>query len=157
VSENSRNETHLPWWGLDRFGWSQQLLDGGVVVVYLAGELDMATAADLGRRLMRVAESGDAATIVLDLSDVCFMDAHSAGLIVNAWTTAKSRGRELCVDGLHGIPARVFSVLGLEHTLARRTWEADPRGDVDGRSGGNGGAGGIAARHCSVGGARETR
>jgi anti-anti-sigma factor len=123
----------------------------------LAGELDLSTAAEFRRRLMRVAETAAAATIVLDLSAVCFIDAHSTGLIVSAWAAAKFHGRELCVDGLHGIPARVFGLLGLEPTLARRTLEADPGGNVDGRSGRYGGAGGIAARHCSVGGAHETR
>jgi hypothetical protein len=37
------------------------------VVVHLAGELDLSTAEELRRRLMRVAESGGTAPIVLDV------------------------------------------------------------------------------------------
>jgi anti-anti-sigma factor len=153
VSEKSGGEVRVPRWGPGHFGWSQRHVDGGVVV-YLAGELDLSTAAELRRRLMRVAESGAAATIVLDLSDVRFIDAQSTGLIMSAWMAAKVRGRELCVDGLHGIPARVFGLLGVESVLARRTGDADSGGSVDGRYGR---ADGMAARRCSVGAAGQAR
>ena len=119
--ELSGGEARAPRWGLGLFDWSQQCVDGAVVI-HLAGELDLSTAVELRRRLMRVAESGAAATIVLDMSDVRFIDAHSVGLIVTAWAAAKCRGRQLRVDGLHGMPARVFGLLGLEPLLARRTW-----------------------------------
>jgi anti-anti-sigma factor len=101
---------------------------------------------------MRVAESGAAATIVLDLSDVRFIDAHSIGVIVTAWAAAKCRGRQLRVDGLQGMPARVFGLLGLEPLLARRTCEDKAGGDARGRYER---AGGVAARRLSVGGADE--
>lgn len=153
MSEKPGGEVRVPRWGPGRFGWSHRRVDGGIVV-YLAGELDLSTAEELGRRLMSVAESGAAATVVLDLSDVRFIDAQSIGLIVSAWAAAKFGGRELCVDGLHGIPARVFGLLGLDPILARRTLEADPEGNVDGRYAG---AGGVAARQRSVGGAHEAR
>jgi anti-sigma B factor antagonist len=151
VFENSGGEVRVPRWGPGRFGWSQRRVDGGVVV-YLAGELDLSTAAELRRRLMRVAESGAAEMIVLDLSDVRFIDAHSTGLIMSAWAAAKLRGRELCVDGLHGIPARIFGLLGVESTLARRTLDADSGGNVDGRYGRTHG---MAARQRSGGGAGQ--
>jgi anti-sigma B factor antagonist len=150
VFEKPGGEVRVPQWGPGRFGWSQRRVDG-VVVVHLAGELDLSTAEELRRRLMRVAETGAAATIVLDLSGVHFIDAQSTGMIVRAWAVARLRGRELCVDGLHGIPARVFGLLGVEPILVRRILEADSGGNVDGRYGG---AGGIAAQRCSVGGAR---
>ena len=142
MSERSDGEVRVPQCGPGHFGWSQRRVDGAVVV-YLAGELDLGTAAEFRRRLMSVVESGAAATVVLDLSDVRFIDAHSAGLVVSAWAAAQSRGRELRVDGLHGVPARVFGLLGLERTLARGTREADPGGNVHGRYTG---AGPVAAR-----------
>ena len=102
------------------FRWSQGALDGAVVV-RLAGELDLSTAAELRQLLLRVAESDTAATVVLDMSDVRFIDAHSIGLIVGASKAAKVRGRELQVDGLDGLAARVFRLVGLEPMLVRRT------------------------------------
>jgi anti-anti-sigma factor len=123
----------------------------GAVVVRLAGELDMSTAAELRRRLLRVVKSTAAPTIVLDLSDVSFIDAHCAGLIETTWADARCRGRQLRVDGLHGIPARVFNVLGLEPIVARRRWEDGPGREIGGR---DGGTDGIAAPR-SDGGAHE--
>jgi len=152
VSENSGGEVRAPR-EPGGFGWSEWVADGAVVV-YLAGELDLSTAAEFGRRLMEVAESGAAPTIVLDLSDVSFIDARCTGLIVSAWSAAKFRGRELCVDGLHGVSARIFGVLGLESILARRELAASRGGKVDGRFEG---AGGSAARWDSVGAAHEAR
>jgi anti-anti-sigma regulatory factor len=63
--------------------------------------------------LTRVVESGSVTAIVLDFSDVGFLDARCTAVIVAAWTAAKDRGRELRVRGPRGIPARVFALLGL--------------------------------------------
>jgi anti-anti-sigma factor len=123
------------------FGWSQRSSDG-VVVVRLVGELDMPAWAELGERLMRVAECEASATVVLDMSDVRFMDAHSAGLIITAWAAAHGRGRVLQVDGLHGIAARVFALLGCERMLVGGAREDDPGGDVGGRANGRRSVGG---------------
>jgi anti-anti-sigma factor len=75
--------------------------------------------------LLRVAESGPAATIVLDMAELSFIDAYCVGVIVSAWKAAKAHGRVLRVDGLHGLPARVFRLVGLEPVLVRR-----PCGDI---------------------------
>jgi anti-anti-sigma factor len=91
----------------------------------LAGELDIASV-ELPPLLLWLAESGPAAVIVLDMSELTFIDAYSVGVIVSAQKAAKARGRVLRVDGLHGVPARVFRLVGLlEPVLARR-----PCGDV---------------------------
>ena len=113
-------EAGVPRGELASFRWSQGTLDGAVVV-RLAGELDLSTAAELRQLLMRVAESGTRATVVLDMSDVRFIDAHSIGLIVGASKAAKVRGRVLRVDGLEGLPARVFRLVGLEPMLVRNS------------------------------------
>jgi anti-anti-sigma factor len=130
VSEAAGSEVDVPWSGPGLFCWSQRSMDGAVVVC-LAGELDVSTV-ELGPLLRGVVESGAAAMIVLDMSDVCFIDAYSIGLIVGAWKAAKARDRVLRVDGLRGLPARVFRLLELESILLRR-----PCGDVtEGMAGG---------------------
>jgi anti-anti-sigma factor len=111
-------EVGVPHCGPASFRWSQRCGDG-VVVVSLAGELDLA-AVELEPLLLRVVESGPATTIVLDMSELRFIDAYGVGVIVGAWKAAEARGRALRVDGLHGLPARVFRLLGLEPVLARR-------------------------------------
>jgi anti-anti-sigma factor len=92
--------------------------------------------AELGERLMRVAESEAAATVVLDMSDVQFMDAHSAGLIMTALAAAHRRGQALQVYGLHGIAARLFALLGCERMLVCSARADDPGGDVGGGANG---------------------
>jgi anti-anti-sigma factor len=124
-------QVRVPQWEPGRFAWSQLRIDDCVVVL-LAGELDLSTAAELRRRLMSVVEADAPPRVVLDMSGVRYIDAHSIGLIVGAWSAAKSRGRQLYVDGLCGIPAQLFGLLGLEPMLVRRTREAGPGGDVDG-------------------------
>jgi anti-sigma B factor antagonist len=151
VSEISADEARGTRCVPGRLGWAQRHVDG-VVVVHVAGELDLSTSEELHHRLMTVVESGPAALVVLDLSDVRFIDAHSVGLIVAAWAAAKCRGGRLAVDGLRGIPARVFGLLGVEPLLARRICEETAGRDADGRYDR---ANGVAARQRSVGGANE--
>jgi len=98
--------------GVDSLGWTQHSVDGAVVV-RLVGDLDLSTASQFGWQLRELT----GATIVLDLSEVAFIDAHCTGLIVQAWEAAVADGHDLRVTGLHGIPARVFDVLGLAPTL----------------------------------------
>ena len=117
MSGISRDDTLTPGQGPAGFGWSQRSVDGAVVV-HLAGDLDLSTAVELRRRLGEVGDS-DADVIVLDLSDVHFIDARSIDLIVAAWDAAGVRGRRLYVDGLHGIPAYLFRLVGLEPMVTR--------------------------------------
>ncbi|MEU5727286.1 STAS domain-containing protein [Micromonospora sp. NPDC047738] len=142
VSRISGSKTRAPQWGPGRLGWSQRRVDGALVI-HLAGELDLSTAAELHRRLMSVVESSAAATVVLDMSHVAFIDAHSTGLIVTAWAAATCRGRQFQVNGLQGIPARVFGLLGFAPLAARRMWDDNAGGVAGGPSEG---AGGVAAR-----------
>ncbi len=121
----------VPNRGPASFRWSQRCEDGAVVVA-LAGELDIA-AVELESLLLRVAESGPAPTIVLDMSELSFIDAYSIGIIVSAWKPAKARGGELRADGLRGQPARVFRLVGLEPMLARRPSRDSSKGNVGDR------------------------
>jgi anti-anti-sigma factor len=124
-------EVRVPRLRAGQFAWSQRPVGDGIVV-WLAGELDLSTTAELRRRLMGVAGSETAATIVLDLSGVRYIDARSIGLIMAARAAAQSRGGELYVAGLHGIPARLLGLLGLDRILACHMPEADSGGDEDG-------------------------
>jgi anti-anti-sigma factor len=117
VPEISDREADSPQWGSGGFGWSQRRVEGGVVV-HVAGELDFAASAELGQRLLNLVELDGAAVVVLDLSELRFIDAHCVGVIMAAWEAARCRGRRLEIDGLRGIPARVFDVLGLRTLLA---------------------------------------
>jgi len=84
------------------------------VVFVLAGVVDFATAADLRGRLDDLLESNDAEVVVIDMSEVRLIDAAAIGVIVSARASAAAYGRQLYVDGLQALPARVFAILGLD-------------------------------------------
>jgi anti-anti-sigma factor len=102
------------------------------LVVVLTGELDLAVAAELRRRLAEVVRSARTATIELDLAAVRFIDAHCIGLIVAARDAARRDGRELWVVGLRGLPAKVFALVGLDTLLTRPVAGPDVGGHRDG-------------------------
>ncbi len=82
------------------------------VVLVLAGVVDFATSAELRRRLGGLIRSNE--VVVVDMSEVHLVDAASIRVIVSAHATAAACGRHLYVDGLQGLPARVFAILGLD-------------------------------------------
>jgi anti-anti-sigma factor len=84
------------------------------VVLVLVGDVDLATSEELRRSLRDVIESSGAPLVVVDLSEVRFIDAAAIGVIVGGHAAAAARGRRLYVDGLQGRPARVFEILRLD-------------------------------------------
>jgi anti-sigma B factor antagonist len=109
--------------------WTQCCL-GDTHVVSLAGELDLSTASQLRRFLAGVAESATAATIVVDMTEVSFIDAHSIGVLVSASTVASRAGRVWRVAGLHGLPEKVFELVGL-HDMTASAAPAEAEGWAD--------------------------
>jgi anti-anti-sigma factor len=65
-------------------------------VVSPHGEVDIATAPQLARRLSELQEVG--AATVLDLSRVSFMDSSGIGILVRAVTAARDIGWDFQVD-----------------------------------------------------------
>jgi anti-sigma B factor antagonist len=65
------------------FGLVEEPVDEGTHVVALRGEIDALTAPKLGSRLFGLAEEG-ARGVVIDLSDVTFMDSTGIGVLMNA-------------------------------------------------------------------------
>jgi anti-anti-sigma factor len=82
-------------------------------LVRLVGELDLVDA-DHVRNLL-VAEAGS--TVVLDLTDLRFVDAAGVAGIVAAGREIRSAGHSLVVRGARGIVRRVFEITELGHLL----------------------------------------
>ena len=88
----------------------------GVHEVRLAGELDIVTAA----RLRDVLVSLPGPAIVVDLSDLEFIDAAGLSALVLAIRHHEGNGepgRQLAVRGAHGLVRRVIEVGGLSGLL----------------------------------------
>lgn len=89
--------------------------DDGSTVVWVAGELDIASVPALRDALFRAVDGpGD---VVLDVSDVVFCDASTLAVLVNARNRARARGGRLVVR--HPPPAmrRVIDVTRLDGIL----------------------------------------
>ena len=96
----------------------------GYVVVTVAGEVDIATVAQLRERLAALAVSG--VPLVADLDQVSFIDATGLGALVGAAREAAEHGTSLHVVCARPQTRRLFRVTGLDRQipLARDLAEA---------------------------------
>ena len=81
--------------------------EGAVHTIALTGEMDLSNAADVERALLH-AEATDAATILLDLSGLQFMDSTGIRLLICADARSRADSDRL---RLTRPPAQVFRVL----------------------------------------------
>lgn len=87
-----------------------------VAVVELSGDLDIAATTALDPDLeQRFAEHDN--HVVLDLTDVVFVDSTGLSSLVRAMKTLQRGGRRLALVVAPGIVARALEVTGLERTL----------------------------------------
>jgi anti-sigma B factor antagonist len=89
---------------------------GDTVSVTLRGELDISTAPRLEADLRR-AEAGSARVIVLDLSQLDFMDSTGLRLLIAADARARDDGRRLVLVEGNEMVQRVLRVTRLDERL----------------------------------------
>jgi anti-anti-sigma factor len=88
--------------------------DGDGVVISLSGELDLATADDLGR-LIRDVEESDISRIVIDLSELSFVD--SSGLQALLHARSRGDGRISFLPSKHEAVTRVLALTQTDELL----------------------------------------
>ena len=95
----------------------QTTVTGDVAAVTLTGELDVAGAALLEHEIERIVTDHDARHLVLDLSELDFMDSTGLRMMVLADQRAKEEGRELSL--VRGRPdvQRVFEITRMTEQL----------------------------------------
>jgi anti-sigma B factor antagonist len=89
----------------------------GPTIIWLRGEHDIATDADLRRTLARAISLNNAA-IVVDLSKVELMSASTLGVIVAAWNDLRQQSRSLTMRAPSPHVRRVISICGLHNLLS---------------------------------------
>lgn len=100
-------------WGLGAAGFAVEVAnEGDVSVAWLWGELDVATAPLLADGLT-VTTSKMWPRVVLDLSNLDFLDAAGLGAIVQARNELRSRSGELTLRAPSPFAARTLEVAGL--------------------------------------------
>lgn len=94
--------------------WSER--DTDIHTITLSGELDLATAGDVERELLG-AEADGAATIVLDLADLTFLDSTGVRLLILADARSRSNGHSLTLRRPPDHVRRVLRICGIAERL----------------------------------------
>lgn len=84
-------------------------------VVEVAGDLDMSTAPELRDRLSQAVE--DDARVVVDLTDVGFMDSSGLGVLVVAHKDLRARNGWLALAGLRRPVRMVLSITSVDRVI----------------------------------------
>jgi anti-sigma B factor antagonist len=89
---------------------------GDFRVVELSGDIDVETARTLRAHI--VDQFADApARVVVDLTDVAFMDSSGLGALVSGWQLTRDDGR-FRIAGANPVVRRILSITGMEDVFA---------------------------------------
>jgi anti-sigma B factor antagonist len=92
--------------------------DGDLAVLAIGGELDYEVSPQLRVRLVRAIEAGTR-RLVLDLSDVTFIDSTAIGVLAGAIARLdEAGGGSLAVVCTHENVLQIFEITGLDSVIA---------------------------------------
>ena len=89
----------------------------GRALIRLTGELDLATIADLRGEAAGQLAAGDVRELVLDLTELTFLDSSGLGALLQIRGEAMSCGSTFTVTNVPPAPARVIAIAGLNSTF----------------------------------------
>jgi anti-sigma B factor antagonist len=107
---------------MSKFTCRSERLDGSGAVVVCAGEIDLFTCGDLKRTLAGLLQEDSSSTVVVDLSDVGFID--SAGLDVLI-THHKQATEPMHVVVSSAATRRLFRITGLDTVFSMHASKAE--------------------------------
>ena len=116
---------------LPDFVLTSAYLGGGVYVVTVAGELDIATAPGLRDELGRTLGEGGR-EVVVDLLGVPFLDSVSLGLLVETSKRVAERGGALRIVCDDRRIVRIIEITGLDRVLRCHSTLRDALDSIDG-------------------------
>jgi anti-anti-sigma factor len=99
--------------------------------IYAAGELDMASAPRLGRHLATAAQRSDVDLVIVELTDIRFIDANGLGTLIQARQDLEGVGMALRLTGARGQVAELLYLSGLVDELGVEL--ADPGSPIPSR------------------------
>lgn len=86
-------------------------------LLHLSGELDLATIADLRAAAAGQLSAGDLRELVLDFTELTFLDSSGLGALLQIRGDALSRGVTFALVNVPAAPARVIGIAGLDSTF----------------------------------------
>jgi anti-anti-sigma factor len=91
--------------------------DGNATIVRVTGSCDMRCHIQLRERLLEL-EAEDAGHIVIDLSDLTFIDSVGLKVLIGAWKRSRHGRHRFSVRlGVNGQVRRVFELTGLDRVM----------------------------------------
>ncbi len=103
----------------DHFSVTATELPDGQMVLSVRGEVDIATAPILDRVIASLDDGAD--SVVLDMSQVSFIDSTGGLALIEVRRQLRQAGRELLVADPSPLVARVLSMTGAEDLVPVKT------------------------------------
>jgi anti-sigma B factor antagonist len=85
-------------------------------VITVSGEVDLATSPDLDTAIIAALDSG-AGSLVVDLTDVSFMDSSGLGVIVRGLKRCREADKDLDLVITNERVLKVFGITGLDQVI----------------------------------------
>jgi anti-sigma B factor antagonist len=95
------------------FAVTEQGPQAGHHVIAARGEIDLFTAPELKRVVTEAIESGER-RVVIDLSEVSFLDSTALGVLIGAVKRLRSRDGALAIVNTEPSIAKTFEITGLD-------------------------------------------
>jgi anti-sigma B factor antagonist len=96
-----------------QFAITEQGSQAGHHVIAARGEIDLFTAPDLKQVITDAIEDGSH-RVVIDLSEVSFLDSTALGVLIGAVKKLRSRGGALAIVNTEASIAKTFEITGLD-------------------------------------------
>ena len=91
---------------------------GQTLTVYLCGEIDHCAAEGLRNEIEMAIVKRNVTRLILDFSQVSFMDSSGVGMIIGRYKTMHARGGSVAACGLQPSVNRLFHLAGLHRIIA---------------------------------------
>jgi anti-sigma B factor antagonist len=85
-------------------------------LITVSGEVDLATSPDLDTAIIAAIESGSS-SLVIDLTDVSFMDSSGLGVIVRGLKRCREADKDLDLVITNERVLKVFGITGLDQVI----------------------------------------
>lgn len=90
----------------------RRLDDGGVIVMTVAGEMDLYNANDFKKAVDRLL-SATQVGLVIDLQELNYIDSSGIGALLYTFTQSRSQAKPVCFAQVHGSVRRVIELTSL--------------------------------------------
>lgn len=91
--------------------------EGEAAVLTLAGEVDVSNVAEVREAGLKLLQS-DTKRLVVDLSEVTYMDSSGLGMLVGLLKRVRESGGEVAIAGARERVGRLFEITGLKQVFS---------------------------------------